>query len=81
MCNAQLSALRQQVLNDITVLMTGCHNTDALKTSSKQLIAAIMAMRTMQSTSGTQSEKFLQIETLKNSSAFFRPKRNQLAFH
>ena len=34
-CNDQLSALRQQVckLNDITVLVTGCHNSDVLKTS------------------------------------------------
>jgi hypothetical protein len=52
--NDQLFALRQQVfskLNDITVLVTGCHNADALKTSSKHLTAAIMAMRAMQSTS------------------------------
>ena len=52
--NDQLFALCQQVfskLNDITVLVTGCHNADALKTSSKHLTAAIMAMRAMQSTS------------------------------
>ena len=55
--DGQLSALRQQVLsklNTMIVLVTSCHSTDALKTSSKHVTSALMAMKSIQSSSGKQ---------------------------
>ena len=56
--DSQLTTLRQQVLgklNDMTILVTDCRDIDALKTTSKHVTSAIMAIRAMQSTLKSQS--------------------------
>ena len=53
----ELSTLCPQILtkiNELTVLVRTCKNVDALKTSSKHLTSAIMAIKAMQGTADTQ---------------------------
>ena len=82
--DSQLTALRQQVqskLNEMSVLVTGCANADALKTSSKHLTSAIMAIKAIQRIQHATLPRKRKIPPNKNSEKqprFFSTKKKQL---
>ena len=82
--DSQLTALRQQVqskLNEMSVLVRGCANADALKTSSKHLTSAIMAIKAIHRIQHTTLPKKRKIPPNKNSEKqprFFSTKKKQL---
>ena len=84
--NRELTKLRQQVLgklNDLSVIVAECSNTDVLKTTSKHLNSALMAIRSIQTTSTKQAKclplkrKIAPNKNAEKQPRFFSTKRKQ----